>query len=689
MPNRLSEELSPYLLQHQNNPVDWYPWGKDAFDKAIEEDKPIFLSIGYATCHWCHVMEHESFEDKEVASLLNEVFVPVKVDREERPDIDQVYMTYCQLSTGHGGWPLTILMTPGKEPFFAGTYIPKHSRHGRIGMLDLIPRVQGIWASRREEVLESARNNTEILSKASDWAIDTSVPGKSVLSHAYRQLSENFDPVHGGFGTAPKFPSPHQLLFLTDYHKWTGEESALEMVKTTLRNMRLGGVFDQVGYGFHRYSTDAEWLLPHFEKMLYDQAMIALAAIETYDLTGELVYKEIADRIFEYVFRDMVAPEGGFYSAEDADSEGEEGKFYVWNEDEINAVLPEEQAKLFKEYFQFSSSGNFADEVTGVRTGNNIPHLSQSLLSLDEHTQATLEEARKTLFALREERIHPLKDDKVLTDWNGLMIVALARYAQLIDSEEQEHLNRAKAALRFVKENLYSQSGGLLHRYREGVAGIPGNLDDYAFMAWGLIELYHAEFDVDHLAWAVELTDQMILKFWDEENGGFYFSPSDGEALIARTKEAYDGAIPSGNSVALLNLLRLARMTGNVAYEERADQMLKMFGAPIRRQPSGFTAMLLGLSFALNESYEIVVAGEKGSEKTKTLLDTIRKASLPHMVLLLKEGKDTQLENLASYTSSMQAPNGETIVYVCRDFQCNTPVNDPSELATLLRKEDS
>ena len=688
MPNRLSEELSPYLLQHQHNPVDWYPWGDEAFEKARNEDKPVFLSIGYATCHWCHVMEHESFEDVEVASVLNDIFVPIKVDREERPDIDQVYMTYCQLSTGHGGWPLTIIMTPEKEPFFAGTYIPKHSRHGRVGMMDLMPRVSDIWTNRREEVLGSARNNTEVLNKASEWAVDTSIPGKAVLSHAYRQLSENYDPVHGGFGTAPKFPSPHQLLFLIDYYKWSGEKHALGMVKSTLHKMCLGGVFDHVGFGFHRYSTDAEWLLPHFEKMLYDQAMIALAAIETFAVTDDLAYKEIADRVFEYVFRDMVAPEGGFYSAEDADSEGVEGKFYVWSEEEIDEVLPEKHAQLIKQHYRFLPSGNFVEEVTRERTGTNIPHLHEPLSALDLSTQTMLEEARVLLFNVREKRIHPLKDDKILTDWNGLMIVALARYGQVTGNKDG-HLDKANAAVRFVKDQLYSPEQGLLHRHREGVSGIPGNLDDYAFMVWALVEIYQATFDTEHLHWALELMDMMLDKFWDDENGGFYFSSSDGESLIARTKEAYDGAIPSGNSAALLNLVRLARMTGNTTYEEKADQLLKMFGAPIRRQPSGFTAMLLGLSFVLNESYEIVVVGDKDATGTRQLLDVVYERALPHWVLLLKEPESTALEEVAPYSASMQAPNADAVVYVCRNFQCNTPVSDPGDLAVLLRKEDS
>ena len=688
MPNRLCDELSPYLLQHQDNPVDWYPWGEEAFEKARLEDKPIFLSIGYATCHWCHVMEHESFEDDEVAALLNEVFVAIKVDREERPDIDQVYMTYCQLSTGQGGWPLTVIITPEKEPFFAATYIPKYSRHGRIGMMDLIPRISKVWSQRREDVLGSARNNTEILNKASEWAVDTSTPGKMVLSHAYRQLSENFDSTHGGFGNAPKFPSPHQLLFLLDYWKTTKEKHALEMVRTTLLEMRLGGIFDHVGFGFHRYSTDAEWLLPHFEKMLYDQAMIALAAVETYAVTEDDAFKEIADRIFDYILRDMAAPYGGFYSAEDADSEGIEGKFYVWSEEEVDAILTKAQSALFKDHYQFSSEGNYFDEATRERAGTNIPHLAAPLNFLDATTQAILEEARQSLFEARTKRIHPLKDDKVLTDWNGLFIAALARYVQIIGSE-CGYLEVAQKALKFLKESMYREKEGLLHRYREGKAGIRAHLDDYAFLVWGLIETYHANFDIEYLEWAIELTDQMIDKFWDANKGGFYFTSSDGEQLITRTKEAYDGAIPSGNSIALLNLLRLSRMTGRVAYEEKADQLLKMFGAPIRRQPSGFTAMLLGLSFALHETYEIVVVGRKDSVNTQQLLYSVQNAPMPHKVVLFKQQGDIALQNVVPFVADMEALNDQAAVYVCRNFQCNMPVTDPEALEMLLYKESS
>ena len=687
MPNKLSEELSPYLLQHKDNPVDWFPWGEEAFQKAKHEDKPIFLSIGYATCHWCHVMEHESFEDPEVAALLNEAFIPVKVDREERPDIDQVYMAYCQLSTGHGGWPLTIIMTPEANPFFAATYIPKSSRHGRVGMLDLIPRVQNVWATRRGEVEDSAANNAEIINKASDWAIDTSIPSRETLMLGYQQLKDNYDPEHGGFGKAPKFPSPHQLLFLLDHGWATGDRDAFEMVEKTLQRMRLGGLFDHVGFGFHRYSTDAEWLLPHFEKMLYDQAMIALAATEAFAVLGDDRLKEIADRIFTYVIRDMTNPDGGFYSAEDADSEGVEGKFYVWSVDELNQLLGEDEGRFFGEVYQFTTEGNFVEEATHERTGANIPHLKDTLNSLPENQQNALENSRKRLFEHRKKRIHPLKDDKVLTDWNGLMIAAFARYAQVTgDHDAVTHAGRAAA---FVRNHLYSAEGRLLHRYRVGHAGLQANLDDYAFLVWGLLELYQASFEVAWLTWAVELHEAMIERFWDSEDGGFYFSPSDGEALISRTKEAYDGAIPSGNSVALMNLLRLARITGNTSYEEKADKLLKMFGAPVRRQPSGFAAMLLGLGFFLGVSYEIVIVGEKQAPDTLALLEVIKKANLPYAVILVMEPNADELKEIAPFTQHMKALNGKATVYVCQNFECHQPVDSPQELLRMLSEQSN
>ena len=685
MPNRLAEELSPYLLQHQNNPVDWYPWGEEAFEKARVEKKPVFLSIGYATCHWCHVMEHESFEDKEVAALMNEVFVSIKVDREERPDIDQVYMAYCQLSTGHGGWPLTIVMTPDKEPFYAATYIPKHARFGRPGMMELIPRIQEFWTSRYDEVIASARKNAGILAQASSWESTDEVPVASLLTTCFEQLRENHDPVHGGFGTAPKFPSPHQLLFLLRYWYKSQDPDALQMVTLTLQKMRLGGIFDHVGFGFHRYATDAEWLLPHFEKMLYDQAMIALAAIEAYEVTRDKGFKEIADKIMTYVTRDMTAPEGGFYSAEDADSEGEEGKFYVWTEGELLEHLGDGERALFIDAYKVRPDGNFADEATGEKTGANILHLDRSLATYMSSARTSLEKSRAHLFEIREQRIHPLKDDKVLTDWNGLMIAAFARYGQVFNDPEAEA--HAQGAADFIRKALTTDEGRLYHRFREGHSGLQANLDDYAFLIWGLIELYQASFNVSYLQWALDLQDTMVDLFWDPADGAFFFAPDDGEPLISRPKEGYDGAIPSGNSIALSNLLRLARMTGRTAYEEQADQLLKVFGKVLDRQPTGFTAMLMGLGFSIGPSYEIVVVGSKDSPDTQALLQVLRDTYLPHAVLLLKDPNVETLASLAPFTAAMHQIDQKATAYVCQNFQCHTPITTPESLTDLLQPQ--
>ncbi len=683
MPNRLSEELSPYLLQHRNNPVDWYPWGEEAFQKAKAENKPVFLSIGYATCHWCHVMEHESFEDEEVAALMNEAFVSIKVDREERPDIDQIYMAYCQLSTGHGGWPLTIIMTPEKKPFFAATYIPKQTRYNRMGMTDLIPRVREIWNMKREDVLESADQNVDVLNKMSSWEAGSLELDEDTLDACYRQLRDNYDPQHGGFGDAPKFPSPHQLIFLLRYGFKRGIPEAVEMVEFTLKNMSLGGLFDHIGYGLHRYSTDRVWLLPHFEKMLYDQAMVVLAATEAYEQSGDPVYGDLLDKVITYVLRDMTSPEGAFYSAEDADSEGVEGKFYVWSIQELRTILGAEKAKLFIDTYQVREEGNFIEEATGRRTGDNILHLKATLDTLPPEQREVLEQCRRLLFQVRENRVHPLKDDKVLTDWNGLMIAALARYARVFDN--QRVYQQAARTAEFIRSTLYIDGKGLLHRYREGNAGLQANLDDYAFLVWGLIELYQAGFDRNHLTWALELQDLTIEKFWDAENGGFFFSPFDGEPLIARNKEVYDGATPSGNSVALSNLLRLGRLTGRTEYEEKADRILRWFAPPILNHPSGFTAFLSGLSFSVGPAHEIVIVGQKGQEDTEVLLRVIRETYLPESVLLLKEPDDDQVAHIAPFTEYMKALNGRAAVYVCQNYQCNQPLDDPAALRDLLR----
>src|SRR5215472_713147 len=588
-PNRLLHEKSPYLLQHAYNPVDWYPWGSEAFEKARRENKPIFLSIGYSTCHWCHVMERESFEDPEVARLMNEAFVSIKVDREERPDVDGIYMNICQMLTGSGGWPLTIIMTPDKRPFFAGTYIPKDNRFGRLGMLALVPRIQHAWAAQHDEILHSADQIVAGLQSLSADASGESL-GDSTLKSAYQQLASRYDETYGGFGNAPKFPTPHNLSFLLRYWKRSGDPRALEMVEKTLRAMRQGGVYDHVGFGFHRYSTDAEWLVPHFEKMLYDQALLVIAYTEAFQATGKIDKQKTAYEILTYVRRDMTSPSGGFYSAEDADSEGKEGKSYVWALDEIHHVLSSEDADLVVRAFNVTAGGNFSEHGT-QSTGENILHRTQSFDQLarefgmtEPELEERLEAVRQELFAYREKRLHPHKDDKILTDWNGLMIAAFAKAAQAFD--EPTYAEAARHAADFIQKHLRSPEGRLLHRYRDGQAAVPAHLDDYAFLVWGMIELYETSFDVKDLQAALDLNREVIQHFWDDKRGGFYFTADDAEDLLVRQKEIYDGAVPSGNSVQMLNLLRLGRMTGNADFEEKAAQITRAFSKMVAQSPS-------------------------------------------------------------------------------------------------------
>lgn len=690
MSNRLKDERSPYLLQHKDNPVDWYPWGEEAFGRARREDRPIFLSIGYATCHWCHVMEHESFEDEEVARLMNEAFVCIKVDREERPDVDGVYMTVCQMMTGHGGWPLTILMTPEKEPFYAATYLPRASRFGRLGMLELVPRVAELWRTEREHIFETAAHVTASLRSAAAQAPGAQPLGTAELADAYQHLAQRFDPVHGGFGDAPKFPSPHNLLFLLRYWKRSGERQALEMVAHTLRRMRLGGVYDHVGFGFHRYATDRTWLLPHFEKMLYDQALLVMAYVEAYLATGDRAFEQTAREVLSYVLRDMTAPEGGFYSAEDADSEGREGKFYVWEAPELDAVLSADDARLARAVFNVEADGNFAEEATRRKTGENVLYLAEPLATLagakglpEDELAARLEAIRRTLFDHRERRIHPLKDDKILTDWNGLMIAALARAARAFD--EPAYADAATRAVHFVAERLTLPDGRLLHRYRDGDAAVPGNLDDYAFLTWGLLDLYETTFDPSLLERALVLDEHLQRRFRDPDAGGFFFTADDAEGLIVRQKEFYDGAVPSGNSVAMLNLLRLGRMTGSARFEERAVEVGRAAGDVVRRMPAGFTALLMGLDFAVGPTAEIVIAGEPGAADTRAMLKVLGERFDPNRVVLLRPRSGGEaMTKIAPFVEAMQARGGRATAYVCRDYRCEAPVDTPEALRARL-----
>ena len=672
-PNNLIHEKSPYLLQHAYNPVDWYPWGEEAFEKAHKEDKPIFLSIGYSTCHWCHVMEKESFEDSEVAALLNDAFVCIKVDREERPDIDNVYMTICQMMTGRGGWPLTVVMTPEKKPFFAATYIPKESRFGMTGLVDLLPRIQEAWVHQKGKILDSAEGIFTTLKNP--MILEGEHLDASVLKSAYKTLLRAADEEYGGVGTAPKFPMPHHILFLLRYWKRFHEEKALDMAEKQLEAMRLGGMWDHLGFGFHRYSTDQYWLVPHFEKMLYDQALITLAYTEAYQVTHNPLYRKTAEQVLEYIVRDMTSPEGGFYSAEDADSEGEEGKFYIWAEQQVVHAVGVEIAEIFN----MTKEGNFL-EPDGTLPGKNVLYLKKSSFELAEERGIPLEEleqkmekARQILFEIREKRVRPGKDDKILVDWNGLMIAALSKAAQVFGSNA--YRTAAQKAADFVIEKL--SPSFMYHRYREGEAAIPGFLDDYAFFVWGLLELYEATSDVSYLRYAVALTDYLIDHFWDNNLGGFYTTSDESEHILVRQKQSYDGALPSGTSVALLNMLRLARITGDTTFEEKAAQIMQIYAHDVKQLPASHTFFLIGVDFAVGPSFEVVVVGSLESEDTQKMLHVLRRTFIPNKVIIHRPDEvSPEVVTLCPFTKELTALDGKATAYVCHNYMCNIPTTD-------------
>ena len=691
MPNRLAKEKSPYLLQHAQNPVDWHPWSDAAFAKAAKEDKPIFLSIGYSTCHWCHVMERESFEDEQVAQLLNDTFVCIKVDREERPDIDSIYMTVCSMMTGSGGWPLTIVMTPDKKPFFAGTYFAKRTGYGRIGMLEMIPRLQDIWQNRREEVLQSTDKIIELLEQQNRTRPEGDID-KQILHDAFMELTDRYDTFNGGFSKSPKFPTPHTINFLLRYWKMTGDGQALSMAADTLSAMRMGGIYDHIGFGVQRYSTDEKRLLSHFEKMLYDQALLAIAYIEGYQATGNPLFKQTAQEIFTYVLRDMKAPEGGFYSAEDADSEGVEGKFYVWDFKELEESLSTEQFDHIRTTFNVMEGGNFHDEATGTKDGANILYLTKPMSGINsdstkysEVIKAEHEIIREQLFTIRKNRIHPHKDDKILTDWNGLMIGALAMGARVFDSTE--YLQAANDCTGFILTTMRENNRKLLHRYREGDSAVYGLLCDYAFLVWGLLELFEAGFDPQILSEAVTLNELMLDLFWDKNKGGFFLTPEDGESLLIRPKEIYDGALPSGNSIALSNLLRLERLTGNKELESKAQSLIQAFSGVLKEVPSGYTQFMASLHFALSTTTEIVIVGDPQADDSREMLSIIGKTFSPMSVSLFKDSTaDTKtLTKLAPYTANHISQDGKTTAYVCRNYSCESPTCDPADLKKFLQ----
>ena len=694
MPNRLANASSPYLLQHKDNPVDWHPWGEDAFEKARAHDRPLFLSIGYSTCHWCHVMEEESFEDDEVAAVLNAHFVPIKVDREERPDVDSIYMNVCQMMSGRGGWPLTVLLTPDRKPFFAGTYLPKRRRGQQMGLLDLLDKVSTLWETQRDDLLENADEITTLLQRSVDESGGTEAADASTLDDATRHLRRNHDAEHGGFGSAPKFPAPHNLLFLLREAHRTEQRVPREIAARTLDRMRLGGIYDHVGGGFHRYSTDRTWLLPHFEKMLYDQATHVLAYSEAYQATGRDTYAATVRDVLRYVRRDLQAPEGAFYSAEDADSltpdgEREEGAFYVWTMDGLYDLLPEDQADLVADVYNCEPDGNYHDESTRAKTGANILHLQRPIAEIaaardtDEGAlRDHLADIRQTLLERRAERPRPGLDDKILTDWNGLMIAALATASRALRNETYAQM--ASDAAAFLLTTLRDGDERLLHRYREGDAAIRAHLDDYAMLTWGLLELYEATYEPRWLREALALTEACLEHFWDADAGGFFFTASDAEALIVRQKELYDGAQPSGNSVQFYNLLRLERLTGDVRYAKRADALARWAGRQVRSQPSGFTGFLLGTQFQYADAQEIVIAAPDAKAATP-FTEELRDAYAPFAVSLLRTGATADaLSDLAPFTDPQTPTDGQATAYVCRNHACDAPSTDPTDLRAAL-----
>ncbi|NHI93895.1 MAG: thioredoxin domain-containing protein [Candidatus Lokiarchaeota archaeon] len=674
--NRLINEKSPYLLQHAYDSVDWYPWGEDAFEKARKENKPIFLSIGYSTCHWCHVMHSKSFSNEIIANLLNETFVSIKVDREERPDIDNIYMQVCQMMTGSGGWPLSIIMNFEKKPFFAATYIPPEQ------MMALIPHIKELWKSKQYEVMNAADEvilnlRLQIREQKGENL------NEELLKVTYDQLSKKFDSKNGGFSLAPKFPTPHNLLFLLRYWKRYKDEKALFMVEHTLEKMRQGGIYDHIGFGFARYSTDPYWLVPHFEKMLYDQALMALVYIEAYQITKKKEYEKIAREIFTYVMRDMTSPEGGFYSAEDADSEGEEGKFYLWSLNELHDILDEEELNLVKRIFNVQESGNFIEQIEGEKNGLNIIHLTKPLKEL-ELVSDKINRIRNKLFDIREKRVHPGKDDKILTDWNGLMISVFALGSIIF--KDYKLAKVAEKAANFILDNLKNTNGKLLHRFKDGDASIPAMIDDYAFLIWGLLELYEANYNTFYLREAFELNKVMINHFWDQENGGFFFTADDNEELLVRKKEAYDGAIPSGNSVAMLNLLRLGTINGDLELIRKADELGKVFSNQLRNNPSSHTFFMIALDYKIGPSYLVVIAGKKNAPDTNEMLDALISRFIPNkfIILNLLDEENFELTKISEIIQNQIPIDGKATAYICFNYTCKDPTIDIERMLELM-----
>ena len=700
--NRLAQEKSPYLLQHAHNPVNWYPWGEEAFETARRENKPIFLSIGYSTCHWCHVMERESFESERIAEILNRGFVPIKVDREERPDVDRIYMAFVQATSGGGGWPMSVWLTPELKPFFGGTYFPPENRYGHPGFGSILSQIENAWQNNRDQIDDSARDVVAQLEKHSTLQPGTAAAvNKDVLESGFNIFRRSFDSQLGGFGGAPKFPRPSTLNFLLRFHARTGNQEALHMTLLTLREMAKGGMNDQLGGGFHRYSVDERWFVPHFEKMLYDQAQLATSYVEAFQITGDPQYADTARRIFEYVLRDMRDPGFGFYSAEDADSvinpdephEKGEGAFYIWGADEIRALVPGQAASWFSYRYGVADSGNVAHDPHSEFTNRNILYQAATLEETAqqfnvpvEEVRAGIEQAERILLEARSTRIRPHLDDKILTSWNGLMISAFALGGAVLN--EPRYAEAARAAAHFIISQMYDLTTGvLLRRYRQGEAAIPGFLDDYASFIQALLILYETQFDLAHLQLAIRLAEKQSELFEDPENGAFYSSPVGDASLVLRMKEDYDGAEPSGNSLALMNLLRLSLITNRDDFKRSAARTLAAFAPRLSAGAVTLPQMLAAVEFQLGAPSEIILVGEKDAADMQDLLRTLWSRFVPNRVVLLVDSAESRalLATGIESVESMTKIDGRASAYVCRNYACQLPVSEASKFAELLQ----
>jgi len=711
--NRLTHEKSPYLLQHAHNPVDWYPWGEEAFAKARRENKPIFLSIGYSTCHWCHVMAHESFESEGVAAIMNREFVNIKVDREERPDVDRVYMTFVQATTGGGGWPMSVWLTPDLKPFVGGTYFPPKDRYGQPGFETVLERIATAWKENHDKIVEQGGKIVVALRESQSAGKAEGKIDAAILDAAYQQIDRSYDPKEGGFGTAPKFPRPVTLNFLTRFYardpKSDSAKQALEMTLFTLRKMAAGGMHDHIGGGFHRYSVDRYWHVPHFEKMLYDQAQLAVAYLDAFQITQDRQYEAVARDILDYVARDMTSKEGGFFSAEDADSpvvaaradrghvETKEGAFYVWTKKEIDDALGD-AAEIFDFHYGVQAHGNAPegsdpqDEFRGKNIlieRHTIAETAQHFKKSEEDIAKSLARSREKLFAIRAKRPRPHLDDKIIAAWNGLMISAYARAAQVLD--EPRYLEIATRAANFLRANLYDSSRKILYRnYRESRSDIEGFADDYALVIQALLDLYEASFDVEWLKLATQLQETQDRLFFDEKNGGYFSTSGKDESVFLRMKDDNDGAEPAASSVAALNLLRLSQFRDDpaAAGAERARKTIDAFVTTLSHFPSAMPQMLVALDYWLGKPRQIVIAGKKDAPETEALLKEVHRHFLPKTVLLLADGAEGQqyLGDKNEAIRAMSIVSGKPAAYVCENFTCKTPVTDPKLLAELISK---